>query len=104
MSNSFIINLQAKTMNKLFTKIPYGWPLMKDAFLDFASYSISQDEVREQFKKDIGYDLHSIIPKNGLEEMIDKATGRTSDILWQFMDWLIVNQWGEAEGGIPTSE
>ena len=82
-------------MSKLFTKIPVGWPLMKDAFLDFVSHSKGQKKIRMEFKEATGNDLKSLITKNGLEAMIDEATGYTEDILKQFIDWLIVNYWGE---------
>lgn len=84
-------------MSNLFTKTPYGWHLMKDAFLSFASYSIGKEEFRADFKKASGCDIKGLIPKNGLEAMIDKATGHTDDILKKYMDWLIVNCWGEEE-------
>ena len=84
-------------MNNLFTIEPYGWPLMQDAFFSFISYSITQNKIQHEFKKDTGHDLKSLIPKNGLEAMIDQATGRTKKILQEFIDGIIVNYWGEAE-------
>jgi hypothetical protein len=70
---------------------------MKDAFLSFASYSIGEEEFRADFKKASGIDIKGLIPKTRLEAMIDKTTGHTDDILRKFMDWLIVNHWGEEE-------
>jgi hypothetical protein len=84
-------------MSELFTVEPYGWPLMKDAFFSFVSYAIGEKGFQVEFKKASGHDLNSLIPKNGLEAMIDKATGRTKQILKEFVDWLIVNYWGENE-------
>lgn len=91
-------------MNNLFTKEPYGLPLMQDAFFDFVLWAVGQTDMLAQFKKDSGYELESLIPKNGLERMIDEATGRTKDIIGKFIDWLIVNHWGEAEGTITITE
>jgi hypothetical protein len=82
-------------MNNLFTKEPYGWPLMQDAFFDFVLWAVGQTDMHAQFKKASGHDLESLIPKNGLARMIDEATGRTKDIIGKFIDWLIVNHWGE---------
>lgn len=59
----------------------------------------SQDECAlESFKIDSGHDLRSIIPKNGLEALIDSATGfdaHKGEIVAKFADWVVEKIWGE---------
>lgn len=78
------------------TKIPEGWPLMAQAFIDFALWAVKQEDFLDQFKADIGYDLRRVVPKNGLDRMIDEACGfNGKETFAAFLDWLVVNHWGE---------
>lgn len=77
------------------TKTPLGWPLMAEAFLGLAHHSIADESVLAAFQLESGLDLKTIIPKAGLDKLIDQATGRTEEALGKFLDWLVVNQWGE---------
>lgn len=45
------------------------------------------------FKADTGLDLHPT-RRNGLEALIDRATGYEDHVLHEFIRWFTVNHWG----------
>lgn len=78
-------------------KKPYGLPLMIDAYLACVEHAISQPEARLSFKGQTGYDLESLIGRDPISKMIDKATGYEREVMLSFFDWVTVNIWGEEE-------
>lgn len=76
---------------------PYGYgdPLMEVAFRDFVLFAYDIPAFRQAFKADTGFDLDDH-PKNGLEKMIDDATGINDERAKAFIEWLIKAHWGEA--------
>ena len=82
------------------TKMPYGWPVMKDAFLGCAQWAIGSKDIWLRYKEDTGKDLAdlaNLIPRSPIEAMIDKATGHTDNEIVAFLDWVAVELWGEEE-------
>jgi len=78
------------------TKVPYGYPIMFGDFLGFAEWAIKTDKVLVDFEAATGVSLKSIIPKTGLDAMIDKATGNNHKATFAlFLDWLAAEMWGE---------
>lgn len=76
------------------SKTPMGWPLMAQAYIDFAMWAISKEEFVQEFEADTG--LSYSVPKTGLDKMIGDSTGYGKSIISAFLDWLTVNHWGEA--------
>lgn len=68
------------------TKVPMGWPLMHEAFLGFAEFSIQKSDIVKQFEDDTGYVMNSAILKDG---------ERRCTVFNAYLDWLVVNWWGE---------
>ena len=96
-SGSLQSDVDALVMPLGMKHIPLGWPMMAGAFIGFAQYAITVDAFLVQFQEDTGIDVRSIIPRNELERMIDHATGNNgAGIFSTFLDWLVVNHWGEA--------
>ena len=75
------------------SKVPLGWPMMAQAYIDFAMWVFGKTEFLEAFKTETG--ITFVPPKNGLERMIDDATGAGKSFISKFLDWLTVNHWGE---------
>lgn len=76
-------------------KIPLGWPLMAEAFIGLVRHSLSDEKTIAKFERDTG--CKHFAPRNGLEAMIDESAGYGREYLSKFMDWLVVNSWGEEE-------
>lgn len=76
------------------SKVPMGWPVMAQAFIDFAMWAIGQPGFLKAFEESTGIKYRP--PRDGLEKMIDDVTGANKHIVSQFLDWLTVNHWGEA--------
>jgi hypothetical protein len=70
--------------------------LMAIAWRDCLIWAAREPSIIESFTKDTGV---KIIPaQNGLERMIDQATGRDREIARQFLTWFNANIWeGEPE-------
>lgn len=83
------------------TKVPVGWPMMGQAFIDFALFAIKQEEIVRQFEGHSGIAISRILPHSPIEKMIDDSLGRNTEAEIQeafskFLDWLVVIMWGEA--------
>lgn len=63
-------------------------------FHDFAVYTIGQPQIIQQFKEATGNDLTALVKASPLESMIDTATGRDTEMLSEFLEWLKVHYWG----------
>lgn len=78
------------------TKVPILFSIDNGAsFLGFARYSLKDKLMIEHFKKNKGIDLNNLVQCSTIEQMIDNATGHAEDILSKFLDWLVINYWGE---------
>ena len=75
-------------------QVPYGFPFMMPAFLGCAGFAIGKDEIRSQFEKDTGFKFESLSRRSPIEKMVDKATGRESEMFLAFLDWVALNMWG----------
>lgn len=76
------------------TITPLGWPMMAQAYIDFALFASAQEDFVFEFERDTGVKYFS--PQTTLDKMIDEETGREKFLLSAFLDWLTVNHWGEA--------
>lgn len=77
------------------TKIPYGWPLMAGAFIGAAEYLGKQEGIFEDFQKDTGHDMSFLLNRTGLDKIIDQATGIEKELFGAYLDWIVINHWGE---------
>lgn len=71
-------------------------PIMAGAFAAFMNWAYRQDFMHEQHTADTGL-TRPPPPKNGLEAMIDKATGHEDQYAASFVEWAIKTQWGTEE-------
>lgn len=71
-------------------------PIMAGAFASFMNWAYRQPEMHEQHCADTGL-TRPQPPKNGLEAMIDKATGYEEKYAASFVEWAIKNHWGTEE-------
>lgn len=76
------------------TVVPWGWPTMAQAYIDFGLWAIGQQDFLLSFERETG--LKYVPPKTGLDRLIDDASGTPRIIIGKFLDWLTVNHWGEA--------
>lgn len=75
------------------TKVPLGWPFMAQGFIDFAIWAVGQAPFVDSFRAETG--MAWTPGKNPLDIMIDEATGVDKAFFSAFLDWLVVNHWGE---------
>ncbi len=78
---------------------PVGWgnPLMEQAYIDFIRWAVGVNGFIDEFKKDTGFDLLSLVDRKPLEIIIDKTTGYDNEFkskLNEFIEWLTINHWG----------
>lgn len=74
-------------------------PLMRWAWQDFVAFACEDADMIEQYKAETGIVIPSR-PRNGLEAMIDKATGfdqQTDQIALAYIKWTTTNYWGDEE-------
>ncbi len=81
------------------TKVPFGDHGYD--FFSFAMYAIGKDEIVDQYKYETGVDLRKLVPKSALDKMIDGATGYSNEVMAKFLDWLVINHWGEGKEDVP---
>lgn len=74
---------------------PMGWPFMADAYLGCVSFALSNDDIKRAFKDETGHDLDELASTQGVAQLIDDATGRTSAVMALFMDFVTKTVWGE---------
>lgn len=68
-------------------------PVMQIAWRDFLLWAFDQPHIRAAFESDTGRALPPT-PRNGLESMIDGATGVHTAYAEAFAEWATVNLWG----------
>ena len=71
---------------------PMGWPVMAQAFIDFALWSIAEKGFIEDFEMETGLAFNP--PRNAIDAAIDEENGHTKDMMGQYLDWLAVAHWG----------
>lgn len=79
-------------MREKLTDAAFGYP----AWRGFIAWAIKQPEMREQFTAETGHQWPSAA-KNGLEAMIDGATGYHEKVAEAFMLWATKTHWGADE-------
>ncbi len=62
----------------------------------FASFVVStfEGDIYEQYQKETGK-VAMLNAKTPIEAMIDKAAGVNAKMMGDYIDWLVVNYWGE---------
>ncbi len=73
---------------------PYGEDHMVDAFLGLVFFAVSIAQITNKFKDETGIDILDVIRAKGINEMIDKASGRQKDAIVKWLDWIAENLWG----------
>ena len=71
-------------------------PIMQGAFAAFIDWIWRQDGAHQQFTEETG-ERRPKPPANGLERMIDEATGHSDAYMGKFVEWAIKTQWGTEE-------
>ena len=75
---------------------PFGWPHMAGIWAACLMWAVTEDAIVARFEADTGKKLPPPA-RNGLERMIDEATGVNRDIAVAFADWVTKEIWGESE-------
>jgi len=73
---------------------PYGEDYMVGAWLGCLIYTYDIKAQRDLFEKETGIDIYDIVSARGIMQMIDRATGRTSEAIAKWADWVTENIWG----------
>lgn len=68
------------------TKVPYGLPLMYDAYIACVMWAATNDEIVQGFLEEHGY-----------KELHQKLLEKNETLFAQWCDWVTVNVWGEYE-------
>lgn len=55
------------------------------AYVDYVRFAAATPELIDQFQRE--KNVKYVPPRNGLEEAIDKASGRTERLLVAFLEW-----------------
>jgi hypothetical protein len=76
-------------------------PVMASGFTGFLTWIWGQDEAHATFQAQTGA-RRMPPPRNGLDRMIDDATGAGDAYTKAFITWAVKTQWGEA--GDPSLE
>jgi hypothetical protein len=71
-------------------------PFMAGAFASFVKFAWERDDFHEGFTAATGR-RRPAPPKNGLDQLIDDATGAHADYMEAFVAWVVREHWGEAE-------
>jgi hypothetical protein len=69
---------------------------MAPAWASCMSWAISEADIRAAFEAETGHQYSP--PKNGLERMIDEATGHGNAYVKAFVTWANENVWGALDG------
>lgn len=82
-------------------EIPYGLPLMYDAWVGCVTWAIGKPEIRNQFNIDTGIDLNLLIQDSfkydlgSSDRQISKEDFiHNNRVMTDFCDWVTVNIWG----------
>lgn len=75
---------------------PEDNPVMAAAWSSFVQWAIRDSEIRDKFEESSGRKW--TLPRNGLERMIDDATGASAAYVEDFAVWVTRELWGEPSG------
>ena len=83
------------------TDRPNGMPAdtpdyMAPAWVSCMSWAIGHKEIRAEFEAETGN--RWVPPKNGLDKMIDAATGNGGAYVAAFIEWANAKIWGAMDG------
>lgn len=78
------------------TVMPYGLPLMADAWGSFVVWAAKNKGWLDEFKAETGNDLEGLVGGSPLDAMIDEATGHKAAVFAAWCDWITKTQWGVA--------
>jgi len=73
-------------------KCPETDPVMQGAWAACLSYTVRRTDALQRFEKETGLKFRPAT--NGIERMIDQATGFEDDFLEKFIDWFNEKIWG----------
>ena len=73
---------------------PTGEEYMAGAWFALVLYAYDQASFRLEFKKETGIDIVNVVKSQGINAMIDKATGFQVVALAKWLDWVTKNLWG----------
>lgn len=82
---------------------PYGEDYMAPAYLGLVHFVASQIGAIADFEQRTGHDLKSVIKARGMDELIDKASGRQAAVIAAWADYVTEFHWG-IEGQEPIGE
>ena len=74
---------------------PDGLPLMMPAWIGCVRRALGEKGARDEFKRDTGLDLESLVNRTPIDKMIDWSTGYERAVFCAFCDWVTVNLWGK---------
>jgi hypothetical protein len=77
------------------TKTPYGWPMMADGFLGLVHILLAEKNVIQVFESETGVQLSKLANRSPIQEQIDQSTGFEEETVGAFLDWVVINHWGE---------
>lgn len=77
-------------------KCPESDPIMAGAWAACLNYTISRTDALKRFEEETGNVFRPAT--NGIEKMIDDATGYEVEFLGKFIDWFNLNIWGTRDG------
>lgn len=81
--------------------MPYGLPLMLDAWIGCVMWASGQELIVAEFCKETGFNANFFIHRSALDAAIDKATGFEREIMVRFCDFVTERLWGiEGEGPV----
>lgn len=81
--------------------VPYGYPLMTDAWAGCMMWAIGNTEIRAKFAEETKLSIDDIVNQRGFAKLIDEATGYKREVLIRFLDWATERVWGLDEPDIP---
>lgn len=91
----------AGIMNQI-TDVYRGDQIMLPAFVSMVSWAFSEPGIRSWYEADTGATLPPS-PRNGLEAMIDEASGVNDAYVMGFAEWAYVALWGMEEADVSAT-
>lgn len=84
-------------------KVPYGLPLMSEAWISCCLWALSEENIKKSFKEDTGFNVDNLTSRTPFETLIDQSTGYERDVIITWLDWVTENVWG-VEGVISEED
>lgn len=82
------------------SRVPYGLPLMADAWLGCVIWAAGEEECRKNFLDATGYDLNKLLRRHPIEALIDQSTGYERKVILAFFDYVTEFIWGLEEKNV----